>query len=78
LYMYLFIKKLIAFLNAHTRENNYPPLYLLCMVMPPKVPLSTFTVVRTWYEESTPQESLTHITLLGVDIYEWRNAMIIN
>ena len=59
LYMYFFFSKfLIAVSNIHTRENNMP-LIILCMVMPPKIPLSTLMLVRIWFEESTLPE-ITH------------------
>jgi hypothetical protein len=49
---------LIAFLDVHTRYNNISPLHILCMLMSHKIPLLTFTLVRTWYEESTSWDDL--------------------
>ena len=43
------------------QRKTIPHLYILYMAMPPKIPLSTPTLLCTWYEESTPRESLTHI-----------------
>ena len=42
-----------AFLDVHTGVNNTSPLCILCTLMPQIIPLLTFTLVCTWYEEST-------------------------
>ena len=52
LYIDLCFKNLIAVLNIHPREKQYL-LLMLCMLMPPIIPLSTLMLVSTWYEEST-------------------------
>ena len=48
-------KKLTPFLSVRNRETkNTSPLRILWTLMPPITPLLTVTLVRTWYEESTP------------------------
>ena len=36
-------------------ENDTPPLCIICTLVPQITPLLTLTLVRMWYEESTPK-----------------------
>ena len=40
--------------SLDTIENNISPLCILCMLIPQIIPLLTFTLAPTWYEESLP------------------------
>ena len=41
-------------LNRRKKKQKKPSFwYILCMLMPQIIPLPTFALVHTWYEEST-------------------------
>ena len=54
LYLPFASKTIIAFLYVHTEENDTSPLYILCMLMPRIISLSTLMLICTWLEDSTP------------------------
>ena len=55
----------VVFMDVHTRENT-SPLCMLCMVMLQIMPLLTFTLVRTWYEESNLSVITTYVPRLSL------------
>ena len=53
--IHFYFKKINSlFIYTYYKKISTSCLCILCTLMPPIIPLRTFTLVRTWYEESTP------------------------
>ena len=65
-----YFKVLIAFLNVHNRDNNTFLLCKLCMLISRIIPILTFRLVHTWYEEYSHHASALHDSQL---LAKWDN-----